>query len=125
MCVVREIMYKHHQRRCLHDTDRVSFRYCTTSSRPHTEYLYLVYRIPWTISFQNAALLRYEFISVVAPDRNFHSGMKSGRTFHKYHVKEVQAHPDMELGTWIGWADQLTRVFDLPMFLPHFHSFYV
>ena len=65
------------------------------------------------IAFQN------EFIPVVVSDQNFRS-----RTFHKYHVhvKEVRAHSDMKLGMWIGWAGQLTHVFDLLMLLPHFHS---
>ena len=59
---------------------------------------------------------------MVAPDQNFHSGSKSGRTFQKYHVKEVRAYSGTELGTWIDQADQLTHVFDPLMFLSHFHS---
>ena len=59
------------------------------------------------------------FVPVVAPDRNFRSGTKTGRTFHKYHAKEVRAHLGVESATWIGWADQLTHSFDPPMFLPH------
>ena len=55
------------------------------------------------ISFRN------EFILVVAPDRNFCSRTESALTFHKYRVKEVRVHSGMELGTWIGWADQLTH----------------
>ena len=34
----------------------------------------------------------------------------------------MRAHSGMELGTWNGWADQLTHIFDPPMFLPHFSS---
>ena len=68
------------------------------------------------ISFQN------EFIPVAAPDRNFRSGTKSSQTLNKYHVKEVRAHSDTELGTWIGWADQPTHIFDPPMLLSHLHS---
>ena len=71
---------------------------------------------PTQISFQN------EFIPVVASDHIFRSGMKFWRTFHKYRVKEVRAHSGRELGTWIGWADQLIGSFDPPMFLPHFHT---
>ena len=67
-------------------------------------------------SFQN------DFIPVVAPDRSVRPETKSGRTLHKYHVKEVRAHSGAELGAWIGWADQLTRIFDPPMFFPHFYS---
>ena len=48
---------------------------------------------------------------VVAPNLNFCSRMKPSQTFLKYHVKEVQAHSGMELGMWIGWADQLTHIF--------------
>ena len=50
-------------------------------------------------------LFQNNFISVISPDRNFRSGAKSGRTFHKYRVKEACT----EFGTWINWADQLTH----------------
>ena len=59
---------------------------------------------------------------MVAPDRNFRSGAKCGRLLYKYHIKGLQAHSGMELGTLIGWADQLTHILDPPMFLLHFHS---
>ena len=75
-----------------------------------------VYMIPTKISFQN------EFIPVAAPDRSFRSGTKSSQTLNKYHVKEVRAHSSTELGLWIGWADQLTHIFDPPMLLSHLHS---
>ena len=42
--------------------------------------------------------------------------------FHKYRVKEVRAHSGKELGTWISWADQLTHIFDPPMFLSNVYS---
>ena len=83
--------------------DRVSFRYDLIPA-PYWVSIF-VYMIPAKNSFHN------EFIPVVALDRNFRSGTKSGRTFHKYHVKEVRAHSGTELGTRIGWADQLTHTY--------------
>ena len=59
-----------------------------------------------------------EFSPVVTSDRNIRSGTKSGRT---YHFNEAQVHSGKELGKWIGWADQLTHIFDLSTFLSHFY----
>ena len=74
------------------------------------------------ISFRNKSF-QNEFIPVVAPNRNFRFGTKSSQTFHEYHVKEIRAHSGMELGTWIGWANQLTDTFaDPPVFSSHFCS---
>ena len=80
---------------CLHDTNQIVFR---------------------NESFQN------DFIPVVASDPNFRSRTKSVCTFHQCHVKEVRAHSGTEISKWIGWADQLTHVFDLSILLQHFHS---
>ena len=58
-------------------------------------------------------------ISSSISDHNFCSSMKSSQTFHRYHVKEVQAHSYMtyiELGRWMGLDDQLTLVCNPPMF---------
>ena len=46
---------------------------------------------------------------MVQPVQLFRSETKSSRTLHKYHAKEVRAHSGAELGTWIGWVDQLTH----------------
>ena len=60
------------------------------------------------MSFRNESF-QNDFIPTIAPDRNFRSGTKSGRTFHKYHVKEVRANSETDLGMWIGQTDQLTQ----------------
>ena len=74
-------------------------------------------------------LTKISFRNDVMPER-VHPGSRArskfsfrnenrSRTFHKYHAKEVRAHPGAESGTWICWADQLTHSLDPPMFLPH------
>ena len=90
--------------------DRVSSEYDFIPV-PHRVSIF-VYIIPTKISFRNVSF-QNEFIPVVAPDRNFCSRTKSVLTFHKYRVNEVRVHFGTELGKWIGWADQLTHVFDL------------
>ena len=98
----------------------IEFHSCIISSRfltEYTEYLYLFIR--YQLKFHSRTSIH---IPDVAPDWNFHSGTKSGRTFHKYHAKEVRVYSGMKFSTCIGLADQLTRFFDLLIFLPHFHS---
>ena len=48
--------------------------------------------------------------------------MAISSTAHEYHVKEVRAHSGAQLRKWIGWADQLTHIFDTSMFLPSYRS---
>ena len=62
-----------------------------------------------------------QLCTVVAADRNFCSGTKSGRMFHKYHLKEVRAHSGTELVTWTDQADQMTHSLNQPLFLLHFN----
>ena len=38
------------------------------------------------------------------------------------HVPPVSCKGGTEISKWIGWADQLTHVFDPSMLLQHFHS---
>ena len=53
---------------------------------------------------------------VVILDQNFCSRTKSSQTLDKYHIKEIRAHSNTELETWTGWAEELTRIGDPPMF---------
>ena len=62
----------------------------------------------------------------VIPER-VHPGGRTGSKFSFWieiwpNVPKVSYKGDMELGTWIDQADQLTHVFDPLMFLSHFHS---
>ena len=99
--------------------DRVSFRYDFIPV-PYQVSVF-VYMILTKIVFRNESF-QNNFIPVVASDRNFRSRTKSVCTFHLCHVKEVRVHSGTEISKWIGWADQLTHVFDLSMLLQHFHS---
>ena len=93
---------------------RIEFHSGTTSSRFHTEYLY---SFTWyqvlKISFRKKAF-QNEFILVIALDWNFCSGTDlAERSGHKYHVRPCKGGTSsFQLGTWIGWADQLTQGFD-------------
>ena len=40
-------------------------------------------------------------------------------------MKELRAHSGTELGTWIGWANQLTHIFDPHTLLFPNDKFYV
>ena len=79
-----------------------------------------VYMILTKIVFRNESF-QNDFIPVVASDRNFRSRTKSVCTFHQCHEKEVRVHSGTEISKWIGWADQLTHLFDPSMLLQHFH----
>ena len=96
--------------------NRVSFPYDLIPCSP-TPSIHIRLHVTRTkISSRNESF-RNKFILVVAPDQNFPSGMKSSRIFHKNHVDEVRSHSGTELSTWMGWADQLIRIFIPPMFV--------
>ena len=106
-------------RRCLHDT-RSSF----IPVRLHPGSILSIYICLHDIN-QNCIperVIPERLHPVVASDPNFRSRTKSVYTFHQCHVKEVQVHSGTEISKWIGWADQLTHVFDPSMLLQHFHS---
>ena len=64
--------------------DQVSFWY-NFILVPHWVSMF-VYMISTKISFRNKSFWN-KFIPTVAPDRNFHSRLKSDQTFHKYNCK--------------------------------------
>ena len=89
-------------RRCLHDTGTRFIPVGVHSgSIQITAFVYMTLQ---HFSYRNDSF-RNELIPVLAPDRNFQSGMKSDHNSVQYHVKSVQVHTGTKMAAKLDFQE--------------------